>query len=580
MDVVECREIRSGGRALGNLISFCGIFVLIFIAWIFSEDRRRFPWRVVIWGIALQLVFGFLVLYWEPGSRFFLKLNDVFNSLLAFSREGALFVFNSVGASDSTGEIPLSLKEYLTRLGESSPDPLIQRAIATGTVPGFFFAFQVLTTIIFFSALLSVLYYLGIMQKIVLLFAKIMAKTMRVSGAEALSNSANIFVGQTEAPLVVRPYIERMTRSELMAIMVGGFANTAGGVLGAYIMMLSGYFPNIASHLISASLLSAPAAFIFAKVLVPERGQPLTSGDVKFDVPIEDANLVDAAANGTSIGWQLAIYVGAMLVSFVALIALANVGVSWIGSLFHSNAGLLRFDLMAVAALGALYLILQRRAPSENESWVLLAGVLALYGLAKLAAPAYAGTIGLVGFAFWLPAFFYSGGLKRPGRAIWGTVLGIAIVGNVAYLAFGPLAGDTKLSLQLLLGWMHWPIALIIGVPVSECLTVAKFLGEKLILTEFVAYLDLANYLGQAARGEVPGLSPRSLVLLTYALCGFSNFASIGIQIGGIAPLAPGRRQELARLGLKAMVGGALATFMIACIAGTYFTGHSMLGLK
>lgn len=563
-----------------NLVSFLGIFILVFIAWLFSEDRRRFPWRVVTWGIALQLVFGFLVLYWEPGSRFFLKLNDVFNALLAFSREGAVFVFNAVGSADSTGTMPLTLKEYLTRLGASSPDPLIQRAIATGTVPGFFFAFQVLTTIVFFSALLSVLYYLGVMQKIVLLFAKIMSKTMRVSGAEALSNSANIFVGQTEAPLVVRPYIERMTRSELMAIMVGGFANTAGGVLGAYIMMLSGYFPNIASHLISASLLSAPAAFIFAKVLVPERDTPVTSGDVGFDVPIEDANLVDAAANGTSIGWQLAINVGAMLVSFVALIALANVGVAWIGSLFHSDAGLVRFDLMAIGALAAMYAIVRLRRPSQNDPWYLLAVVFALYGLAKVLLPGYAGTVGLAAFAAWLPVFFYSDGEKRPGRAIWGTVLGVAVVGNLAYLVFGPLGGDTRLSLQLILGWMHWPIALIMGVPVAECLTVAKFLGEKLILTEFVAYLDLANYLGQAARGEVPGLSARSLVLLTYALCGFSNFASIGIQIGGIAPLAPSRRHELARLGFKAMVGGALATFMIACIAGTFFSGHSMLGLK
>ena len=565
---------------MGNLISFSGIFVLVFVAWLFSEDRRRFPWRVVIWGIALQLVFGFLVLYWEPGSRFFLKLNDVFNGLLAFSREGALFVFNSVGAADSTGEMPLTLREYLTRLGQESSDPLIQRAIATGTVPGFFFAFQVLTTIIFFSALLSVLYYLGVMQKIVQLFAKIMSKTMRVSGAEALANSANIFVGQTEAPLVVRPYIAGMTRSELMAIMGGGFANTAGGVLGAYIMMLSGYFPNIASHLISASLLSAPAAFIFAKVLVPEREEPMTRGDVKFDVPIEDANLVDAAANGTTIGWQLAINVGAMLISFVALIALTNVGVSWIGNLFHNDAGLLRFDLIALAALAALFLLRRRGLPTQNESWLLLLAVFALYGAMRFIAPSFAGTVGLAAFGAWLPFFFYAGGEKRPGPAIWGTVLGIAVVGNIAYLAFGPLGGDTSLSLQLILGWMHWPIALIIGVPPAEALTVARFLGEKLILTEFVAYLDLANYLGAAGRGEVQELSARSLVLLTYALCGFSNFASIGIQIGGIGPLAPGRRQEVARLGLKAMIGGALATFMIACIAGTYFTGHSMLGLK
>src|SRR6266478_8238849 len=270
-----------------NLISASGIIIFTIVAWVISEDRKSFPWRVVIWGILLQFIFGFLVLYWEPGTRFFLQLNDVFNALLNFSKQGAQFVFGSLGSAD-TGDSTISLKEYLTRLGAESRDPVIQAAVKTGTVPGVFFAFQVLTTIIFFSALLSVLYYLGVMQKIVLLFAKVMSYTMRVSGAESLSNSANIVVGQTEAPLVVRPFIEKMTRSELMAIMVGGFANTAGGVLGAYILILSGYFPNIAAHLISASILSAPAGFVIAKVMVPERGQPATLGEVKMDVPVED----------------------------------------------------------------------------------------------------------------------------------------------------------------------------------------------------------------------------------------------------------------------------------------------------
>jgi CNT family concentrative nucleoside transporter len=563
---------------LRNLVSLLGIFVFIFIAWLFSEDRKRFPWRVVTWGLALQLIFGFLVLWWEPGARFFLKLNDVFNALLSFSKEGAVFVFNSVGSADSTGTMPLTLKEYLTRLGAESHDPLIQMAIKTGTVPGFFFAFQVLTTIIFFSALLSVLYYLGIMQKVVLLFAKIMAHTMRVSGAESLSNSANIFVGQTEAPLVVRPYIEKMTRSELMAIMVGGFANTAGGVLGAYVMMLSGYFPNIAAHLISASLLSAPAAFIFAKILVPEREEPLTSGELKMDVPIEDANVLDAASNGTTVGWQLAINVAAMLVSFVALIALVNLGVSRLGGFFHDMGGFLQFNLAVVAAILALLWCEFRRPPSETTAWTALGIVFVLYLATRFVAPPAAGTVGLVGFAAWLPLFLQSGKESTYGRKGWLTVAGIAVAADIAYLAWGPLAPGTPLSLQGLLGWLHWPVAYVMGVPAADCLTVGRFLGEKLILTEFVAYLDLSNYLGAAARGEVPALDPRSIVILTYALCGFSNFASIGIQIGGIAPLAPSRRHELARLGLKAMVGGALATFMIACIAGIFYTGRSMLG--
>lgn len=560
-----------------NLISFLGIFVFIAIAWVFSEDRRRFPWRVVGWGLVLQLIFGFLVLWWQPGARFFLKLNDVFNALLAFSREGALFVFNSVGAVDNSGNIPLTLKEYLTLLGQESQNPTIKLAIETGTVPGFFFAFQVLTTIIFFSALLSILYYLGVMQKVVLLFAKIMAKTMRVSGAEALSNSANIFVGQTEAPLVVRPYLDRMTRSELNAIMVGGFANTAGGVLGAYVMMLSGYFPNIAAHLISASLLSAPAAFIFAKILVPEREEPATMGEVKMEVPIEDANVLDAASNGTTVGWQLAINVGAMLISFVAIIALVNLGVGWVGGFFGAGAGLLRFDLALAAAIGALLWCEKKGAPSDNFAWALLAGVFVAYLALKAVAPEIAGTVGLVGVAVWLPLFLQSGNKVAWGRKAWGGLAVFAVVANLAYLLFGPLPAGTGLTLQMVLGWIHWPVAFIMGVPAQDCLTVGRFLGEKLVLTEFVAYLDLANHLGAAARGEVANMDPRSVVILSYALCGFSNFASIGIQIGGIAPLAPSRRHELAKLGLKAMVGGALATLMIACIAGTFYTGKSML---
>lgn len=201
-----------------NLVSAADIFVFVLAAWLISEDRKHFPWRVVLWGLALQFAFAFLVLSWPPGSRFFLRLNDVFNALLTFSREGAVFVFGALGTA-VPGATPLSLQEYLARVGASSSDPVVQNAIRTGTVPGLLLAFQVLTTIIFFSALLSILYYLGVMQKVVILFARLMSHTMRVSGAESLSNAANIFVGQTEAPLVVRPYLERLTRSELMAIM-------------------------------------------------------------------------------------------------------------------------------------------------------------------------------------------------------------------------------------------------------------------------------------------------------------------------------------------------------------------------
>jgi len=558
-----------------NIISFIGLFVLIGIAWLFSEDRKRFPTRVVAWGLTLQLVFGFLVLAWEPGARFFMRLNDVFNALLAFSSEGATFIFKSLGNSG-----PGSLQDYLTRLGQTSTDPEVQKAIEFGTVPGFTFAFQVLPTIIFFSALLSILYYLGVMQKVVVLFAKIMAKTMNVSGAESLSNSANIFVGQTEAPLVVAPYIEKMTRSELMAIMVGGFANTAGGVLGAYVLMLKGYFPNIAGHLITASLLSAPAAFIFAKVLVPEKEEPLTRGEVKMDVKVQDANILDAVSSGTTVGWNLAINVGAMLISFVALAALLNYCFAWFGGYFHDAAGIVQFDLMLVGALtGLLYMDRAKPISEDNGWWALLVVGLLTVAARALFGDAMGAAVGFIGVFSWVPLFMKSGEDRGYGQAGYVVLGSIALLANVAYFGFGPMDDGTQLSIQLVLGWFHWPIAFIMGVPVQDCLTVGKLLGEKLILTEFVAYLDLAGQLGQAARGEIAALDGRSIVIVTYALCGFANFASIGIQIGGMAPLAPSRRHDIARLGFKSMVGGALATFMIACIAGVFYQGHSTLGI-
>jgi concentrative nucleoside transporter, CNT family len=573
----EVRRVFSGQGVFvtQNLISFFGMFVLIGIAWTFSENRKKFPTRVVAWGLLLQLTFGYLVLRWEPGRAFFQQLNAVFNALLSFSTEGAKFVFASLG---SVG--PGSLQDFLTRLGKGSADPAVQSAVANGTVPGFSFAFQVLPTIIFFSALLSILYYLGIMQKVVVLFAKIMAKTMNVSGAESLSNSANIFVGQTEAPLVVAPYIEKMTRSELMAIMVGGFSNTAGGVLGAYVMMLQGYFPHIAGHLITASLLSAPAAFIFAKVLVPETEEPLTRGEVKMDVKVQDANILDAVSNGTTVGWQLAVNVGAMLISFVALAALINYCFAWFGGYFRDDAGIMQFDVMLAFAAAALFYMDQNRPVSEDRGWGLLAAVVLLSAIAgAVAGPVVASAIGFVGFFSWLPLFLKSGEDRGFGKAGYITLGVIALIANVAYFGYGPMEETTQLSMQLVLGWLHWPIAFIMGVPAQDCLAVGKLLGEKLVLTEFVAYLDLANVLGMAQRGEIPMLDGRSIVILTYALCGFANFASIGIQIGGMSPLAPSRRQDIARLGFKSMVGGALATFMIACVAGVFYQGTSTLGI-
>lgn len=559
-----------------NLISFFGMFVLIAVAWMFSEDRKRFPVRVVTWGVALQLLFGYLVLRWKPGARFFEKLNDIFAALLSFSAEGAKFVFNSMG---SVG--PGSMQDYLARLGQASTDTGLQEVAKGGGAPGFFFAFQVLSTVIFFSALLSLLYYIGVMQKVVLLFAKIMARTMGVSGAESLSNSANIFVGQTEAPLVVAPYIEKMTRSELMAIMVGGFANTAGGVLGAYVMMLKGYFPNIASHLISASLLSAPAAFIFAKVLVPEKEEPLTKGTVKMDVKVQDANLLDAISNGTTVGWQLAINIAAMLIGFVALAAMLNFCIGWFSPYFYDGAGMLQFNVMLIGALAGLLYMDKAKPIGHDASWWALAAIVVASLLASRLAPALASPIGFIGFFSWLPLFVRSGEDRGFGKIGYIVLGAIALMANVGYAGFGPMTEGTQLSMQLVLGWLHWPVAFVMGVPAADCLAVGKLLGEKLILTEFTAYLDLAGQLGAAAKTGVPVMSDRALVIVTYALCGFANLASVGIQIGGMAPLAPSRRADIARLGFKSMVGGALATFMIACVAGVFFDGEAtMLGAR
>ncbi len=280
-----------------------------------------------------------------------------------------------------------------------------------------------------------------------MLFAKIMAKTMNVSGAESLSNSANIFVGQTEAPLVVAPYIEKMTRSELMAIMVGGFSNTAGGVLGAYVLMLQGYFPKIAGHLITASLLSAPAAFIIAKVMVPEKEEPLTRGEVKMEVKVQDANILDAVSTGTTVGWNLAINVGAMLISFVAIAALINYCFAWFGGYFHDAAGIAQFDLMLLTAAAGLVYMDRAKPISEDNGWWALLGVVVASAIAKWAlGPAAGAAVGFIGVFSWIPLFMRSGEDRGYGKAGY-VVLGvIALVANVAFFGFGPMGEQEPIS--------------------------------------------------------------------------------------------------------------------------------------
>ncbi len=417
-----------GGSSLGaRAVSLLGLGVFLGICWLLSRDRKRIPWRLVAWGVGLQLVFGIIVLKTAPGLWVFDKLNDGVIALLAYTQEGTDFLFRSF----SSGKID---------------SPLVN------------FVFSVLPTIIFFSSLMTVLYHIGVMQRIVHVFAIAMQRTMKTSGAETLSTAANIFVGQTEAPLVVKPYVNDMTESELMAVMVGGFANTAGGVLAAYVGMLHAYFPDIAGHLIAQSVMSAPAALVCAKIVWPESGTPKTAGQaLAMDKTRIDANVIDAAARGASEGLRLAANVAAMLLAFIALIALINALVGWLG--------------------------------------------------------------GLVGLE--------------------------------------------NASLENMLGVLNWPIAWVMGVPAADCLTIGKLIGVKTVLNEFVAYLQLADLL---KAGEP--LSYRSIVIASYALSGFANFSSIAIQIGGISTIAPSRRADLARLGLLAMVAGAIATLMTATIAG------------
>ena len=415
-----------------RLISFFGLFAMVGIAWMLSKHRNRLPWRVIAWGIGLQVSFGLLVMKTQIGLRLFAILNDIVLALLAFTAQGTEFIFGDFASEKFT------------------------------------IAINVLPTLIFFSSLMTILYHLGIMQRLVGVFAWIMRRTMKTSGPETLSVAANTFVGQTEAPLMIAPFIGKMSMSELTAVMTGGFATVAGGVLAAYVGLLKGVFPDIAGHLIAASVMSAPAALVIAKVMWPETERPDTEADVVAEIPRPDANVIDAAARGAYEGMKLALNVGAMLLAFIALIALAN------------------------ALLG-------------------------------------------------LPFQLYNHGMGLEGAA-----------------ALAPL------TLQQILGWIFWPFAFLIGVPVAECATVATLLGEKIVLTEFIAYLHLYEALSEG----VAQLSPRTVVIASYALCGFANFGSIGIQVGGIGGIAPERRHDLARLGLRAMFGGMLASLMTAAVAG------------
>jgi len=402
-----------------RLISVLGILVFIGLAWLMSSHKRRVNPRIIVGGLMLQLAFAFIILQTKYGSRFFDWLALAFRTLLDCVDQGSTFVF-----------------------GEGYTEH--------------FFAFKVLPTIIFFSAFMSIFYYYGVMQFIVGLFARLMQMTLGTSGAETLSAAANIFVGQTEAPLVIRPYIPSMTISELNAIMVGGFATMAGGVLAAYVGM--GIDPK---HLLSASVMAAPAGLMIAKILQPEVDEPKTLGHVKIDVKDPSANVLEAIATGAVGGLQLALNVGAMLIVFLALIALVN---------------------LILAGMG----------------------------------------------------------------------------GHFGY------TGENQWSLNAALGWLFRPIAWLIGIQWADCPRAGELLGLKMAANEFVAYARLSEWIKPDSVVEI---GPRTAQVMTYALCGFANFSSIGIQLGGIGGIAPDRRGDLARLGLRAMLGGTLVALINACVA-------------
>ena len=407
-----------------RLTGLIGILLLIGTAYGLSNNRKRISMNIVGWGLGLQIIFAFIILKTPIGRPFFTILDKIIKKLIGFSDAGSDFLFKSF-----------------------VPDVGYHVAMVN-------FAFRALPVIIFFSSLIALIYHFGIIQFIIKWIARGMQKTMKTSGAETLSISANIFVGQTEAPIIVRPFIASMTHSELMAIMTGGFATVAGSVLALYVSWL-GYIEGIAGHLLAASVMSAPAALMIAKIIYPETKTSQTAGDLRISIEKQDTNAMDAIGRGATDGLKLAANVGAMLIAFVSIIAMINY---------------------------------------------------------------------ILGFA------------------------------------------DT--SMQALLGFIFKPLAWSMGVPWEEAGIIGSLMGEKIVLTELVAYGDLGNILKEQALTGKEILSERSVVIASYALCGFANFGSIGIQLGGIGAMAPERRKDLAELAIKAMIGGALASWMTATIAG------------
>lgn len=416
-----------------RLLSLVGLVTFIILAWLLSSSRKLFPWRTVVWGLLLQFTFALLILKMPWGAMFFDAVSHGVRQLILFATEGTKFVFG-----------PLADDVTLTKAFPSNG--LVLAVLLTGSI-------------VIVSCLSSLLYHWGLLQRVVHAIAWVMRRAMGCSGSETLSAAANIFMGQTEAPLVIKPYIARMTRSELHCMMVGGMATIAGGVAAVYSKLgADAGHPDMAGHLLTASVLNAPAALFISKIMLPETEESETRGRAPKDPPRQSVNSIDALCRGAGEGMMLSINVIAMLIAFVAIVALANALLAWPRTL---------------------------------------------------------------------------AGIGQP------------------------------VTFQALFGWLNAPFAFLMGIPLKDCVAVGQVLGERIVLNEFIGYVSLTK--------AVSELDPRSFTIATYALCGFANFGSIAIQVGGIGSLAPERRSEMARMGVRVMVGGLLATYLSACVAGILF---------
>lgn len=429
-----------------NLVSFLGIIILLGIAWLFSAHKKSLNWRVIFWGCILQLIFAFFIFIVPVGAKIFLFLNELVVRFLGCAQKGTEFVFGRLALP------PGSVNEN----GESSL--------------GFFLAFQGLATIVFFASLMGILYFLKVMPLFIQGFAFLFTRLMRISGAESLCTSSNIFVG-IESALTIRPHLKNMTKSELTTILTAGMATVASSVLALYVFILHSQFPTIAGHLISASILSAPAALVMSKIIMPEIDKPETLGlDIKPHY-IRENNLIEAAINGANAGVKLVVGVGALLLAFLGLVALVDLILGLFGNGFNQITGL-----------------------------------------------------------------------------------------------------NIQLSLKNLLGYIFYPLTLIIGVHPTDSMAIAKVIGERTVVTEITAYQDLAKLITEGMIHH-----PRSIMICTYALCGFAHVASLAIFVGGISALEPQKTKELSKCGPRALLAATLACLMTAAVAGAFYNQSSIL---